>query len=117
MKIFLRFPGSVIESWTRCKIHNAAEGGSSTSSHLPIWDDLDADMDPDNEFAQRSCGADIHPVVVNPPVLSEIVSVAICEGATGIGIHSWGCHIDVKPRRKPLTIWRPKAGGGYEYLL
>ena len=68
-------------------------------------------------FRDRSCGVDLHPVVVDPYVISEVVSLAILEGATGIGVHPWGVHVDVKPRRWPLLIWKPKAGGGYDYFF
>jgi hypothetical protein len=118
-----QFPGALrIESLCRCKAHNASPqvGGGRNSSHLPIWDDLERgsyESVISEDAEDRSCGADVHIKDVTPLKVSALLRAAVLARATGIGVHPWGLHIDVKPRRWPLLIWKPKAGGGYEYLF
>jgi hypothetical protein len=117
--LLARFPDAYVESLTRCKTHNSEVGGSVTSSHLPIWDDLPSQDDPYDEAANRACGADVHHKAISPHIVADMAACALREGATGLGVHPWGIHIDVKPRSWPLLIWKPKDGGGsrYDYLF
>ena len=107
-ELALEYPQIVWTSGPRCEKHNAAVGGSAVSGHLPIH------------------GHDGHSTVavdgtVKPwdeQLGNHILRSAIRNGATGVGllITDKAFHIDIKPRRLSLTLWRV-VKGVYEYFF
>lgn len=74
-----------ILSWNRCPVHNKAEGGSDTSSHLEGY------------------AVDIR--CWNSEVRFKILKALLDVGFTRIGIYEWGIHVDVDPDKPAGLCW------------
>ena len=74
-----------ITSGTRCQNHNAAVGGSKTSSHLTGW------------------AADIS--TPNSRIRYQILSHLLTHNAHRIGIAKTFIHVDLDPSKDPEVVW------------
>ena len=72
----------IINSAYRCKDHNKAVGGASRSKHL------------------EGMAADIRVKDVKP---EEVAKYCESIGVKGIGLYSWGCHIDTRTKK---AFWK-----------
>lgn len=83
-----------INSGYRCEIHNAKEGGAKKSNH------------------KKGMAADIRITGIKP---EEVAKYCESIGILGIGLYSWGCHIDTRTKKAfwktDKQIYVPTFGG------
>jgi len=91
-------------SGSRCPKYNASPEirGSDTSAHLPIW----------GENGKETVGGDYELLHATERDRRRLAWIAVREGALGVGYmpDDNAIHVDRKPRRYGLALWKVKNG-------